>query len=320
VLPLLCRSLILAIASLASGQEVAAARTSPWSFGIGTGVEYFHWHETSQDQWCLYSVQLDKCLDVQEGPPHRFLTETGFRYLPQVQLEYRPSQALAFSARARGILGTVDYDGGLQTPLRWLLDNDLPVDSAEFDGVTYIKSPKRPYDSYTGYRGYQLDFQARVSDVMGAVAGRRAGFEGIAGYSIRSTRRLIAYTTTRSAGYDEVWDLSWVDLGLGGFVVLDGARLGVRWGLLVPLSTKETIEEVPGGADFDGDGDPNLIIKLVPKTQNGWRSSLYWERIEGVRLELGWEKRAYKVSDANRGVMQPASLESMGRLDINWFF
>jgi hypothetical protein len=284
------------------------------------GVERFHWHETSTDVWYYYSHVQEKVTAAREGASHRFVTENGNRFLPRILLEFRPNRMLSLTANAKGITGTVGYVGGLQYDVEQLIEEGYKVDSAEFDGVTWVRGPVKALKSYTGYRGFQLGLEARVSDAMAVVAGRRVGLEGTAGCSFRSTRRLISYTNTRSAGYDEVWAISWADLGLGAFVAFDRARLGARWGLLVPLSTKETIQEVYGGADINRDGRYGFETDIVPETRNGWRSSLYWERPEGLRLEFTWETRSYGESPVNGGIMQPASLESMGRLETTWLF
>ncbi len=286
MLALLRCGLILALAAVsASAAEEDEVKTASgaWGFGVGYAPEYFHWHETSARTWYALTQNWRGVTTVNEDSTcstvKRFVTESGARHRFHADLEYHVNRQLAFDAEATLLLAAVDYDGGLQSGIS--LDSAIRAGKADTitrDGTSYVAKSLTPWSSTTGYRGFQLDGGASYRTALGH------GFlyDGRMGLSYRSTRRLVAYTESRTYGYDEVWNLSWAEFTAGASRWISrSSRAGLQWTLLIPFSASETIESINGGAYL-----ASSSIGLRPVSNGGWRLAAFWENEHGLRVNL----------------------------------
>jgi len=317
MLPLLRLGLILlafASAAKASPDSTSSAQTG-WFFDVGAGSEYVHWHETSASSYYIRYINSNGNLDtgsVGTGPDKRFVTEEGLRWRFGVGLSYRFNPDLSVESNLTTTMGTIQYDGGLQSlelepvnPVRYYYFKDGASD-------TLYQQKTIGYKSGTGYQGWQFDFRER-----GRVSITRSLFlEEQLGVSKRSLLRKVDYTTSRTYGYNETWDLTWFEVGGGpGWRnrewLVNASLIG-----LIPNSSDENVQGLGSGEDAH---------TLGPKANLGMRALFRVQHSNGARLELSYESRSFKLSDpvsvgSQKVIMQPASVEKLGRLDLGWSF
>lgn len=279
-------------------------------FGVGYAPEYFHWHETSSDQWLIVMRNHNgtmKDSTVGYSPSHRFVTEDGWRHRFSVTGGYRFDQTFSVQGRATYLYAAVYYDGGLQS-----VDSLELVTPAQYYKDTYgnVYSVYKPrsvaYTSVTGYSGWQFDAVARGEIPLRSPLFLDAGL----GWSHRSVKRMIDYDGTSSSrhGYDETWTLDWTEVGVGPEIRNRTWKASLRGICLFPIASAENVDLT------------SQQFTLSPAANNGWRAELNVEWNFGLRLGLSYEQRDFSESPAVGLYSQPASVERAGRLDASWFF
>jgi len=321
MLPLLRLGLILlAFAPPAKAlPDTASSSQTGWFFDVGAGSEFVHWHETSAEPYYIRFMNNSGVIDtgsVGTGPDKRFVTEEGLRWRFGVGLSYRFDPDLSIESRFSTTLGAIGYDGGIQGS-RELVPVE-PTQYYHYVAGTYdtsflvYRQKTTDYTSSTGYQGWQFDLRER-----GRMGVTRSLFvEELVGVSSRSLLRKVDYTTSRSHGYNETWDLTWFELGGGPGWRNREWLVGSSFVALIPSSSEETIDWLGGSSSS---------LKVKPKANMGVRIGLRVEHVAGARMELSYESRSFKLSDpvsigSGIVIMQPASVEKLGRLDLGWCF
>lgn len=292
---------LLALALPALAEEPATALPpSIWGIGVGYSPEYFHWHETETYQW--WNPYTGKII---QGDSYRFVTEYGARHRFHMDLECQPDPKIRLDARVTYLAAAVYYDGGVQ-PTDTAAERTWPLDSKVIDGQTYYKYALVPSTNVTGYKGWQFDATAH-----GEIPLRPQLFlDASLGWSYRSIKRILDYDGSGSSagGYDETWNLSWTEIGIGPGIRHRTWKASLREICLIPTASAEDVDMAM------------QQFTLSPEANNGWRTELSVEWNFGLRMALSYEQRDFSESPSVLVYSQPASVERAGRLDVSWFF
>lgn len=317
MLPLLRHRLILAV--LVGSSLASAEGDSSWiDVGIGYDVEAFHWHETVALEYVGYPGGTYTVLNRGE---RRFLTENGYRGIPHAELRLRPVPGMRLSGRFGYVMGSVDYDGGLQPSDEGR--KTWPLDSVEVDGTSYYRYSDSASTSVTGWFGPAVSIGVQLR----SAPPRTGGYFTAAdiAWDWRSLTRKLNYTTTRASGYDEIWSLSQLRASVGpGWKNGAGSFRGYL-GVSLPLSSSEELRQA--GSTWVPE------ITLEPQPRLGWFAGAVWESSFGLEIGLRWEKQTWDESDAvtvtsrlsdgsvsRSGLSQPRTVESALRLETAWLF
>jgi len=308
--------ILLALALPALAEEPASSpefSQKGFFFGVGYAPEYFHWHETSRDQWLVVArnVRLADTVAVGYGPNHRFVTEDGWRHRFSVTGGYRFDQMFSVQARATYLYAAVHYDGGLQsTDSLELVTPAQYYEDAYGNAYPVYKASSVAYTAVTGYSGWQFDAAVRGEIPLRS----RLFLDASLGWSHRSVKRMIDYDGARSSnhGYDETWTLDWTEVGIGPEIRNRTWKASLREICLFPIASTENVDLT------------TQQFSLSPAANNGWRTELSVEWTFGLRMALSYEQRDFSespsVTVSGSTYSQPISVERAGRLDASWFF
>lgn len=315
MLPLLRHRLILAV--LVGSSFASAEGDSSWiDVGVGYDVEAFHWHESAKPVWWTWVRSGDylyKRSVALEGD-RRFLTETGFRGIPHAELRLRLVPGMRLSGRFGYVMGTVDYDGGLQ-PGDSTSQANWPLDTIVQNGTMYYHFAHVGMTSYTGWFGPSVSLGLQLRSAPPRTGGYFTAAD--VSWDWRSLTRKLVYTTTRIGGYDEIWSLSQLRASAGPGWKNAAGSFRAYLGAGLPLSSDQKIQKASATDVAE--------VTLEPKPRMGWFAGAVWESPFGLELGVRWEKQTWDESQAvydasGDGASQPRSIESTLRLETAWIF